>query len=70
MATSSFEIEGQVIEVLQGCGMASIASHHGVIYTLYRQTPGIDFNELYEGRWVRCELGGDATRVLHAELVT
>ena len=70
MPAVPFEIEGEVFEVLHGCGLASIASLHGAIYTLDRQTPGIDFNELYEGRWVRCELGGDATRVLHAELVT
>ena len=69
MATSSFEIEGQVIEVLQGCGMASIASPHGVIYTINRQTPGIAFTELHEGLRVRCEVGGEVKHVLHAELV-
>jgi hypothetical protein len=69
MRVDSFEIEGQVIEVLQGCGMASIASPHGVIYTINRQTPGIVFTTLHEGVRVRCQVGGEVKHVLHAELV-
>ena len=70
MPAASFEIEGEVFEVLRGCGLASISSRHGAIYTIDRQTPGIDFEELQEGRRVRCAIAGEVGRVLHAELVT
>lgn len=65
----SFEIEGEVVEVLAGCALGSVLSPTGAIYTVDRQTPGIALDELRMGQRVRCQIACKFHRVLKAELV-
>ena len=64
MQTTSYQVEGKVFEVLPGCGLASVSSKQGSIYTVNRLTPGIAFDEV-----LRCMVDLDSKRVLRADLI-
>jgi hypothetical protein len=66
---TSYEISGEVFEVLAGCGLASIRASSG-IYTVDRGTKGIAFEDLHEGQRIRCQVDARFNRVLHADLLT
>lgn len=69
MKTTSYQVEGKVFEILHGCGLASVSSRQGSIYTVDRQTPGIDFEELHNDQMLRCMVDLDSKRVLRADLI-
>ena len=68
-ARLSFDIEGEIFEVLEGCGLASILSSSDAIYTVDRETPGLTFADLRPGQFVRCTVDCEFERVLHAGLI-
>jgi len=61
--------EGTVMEVLQGYGLAHVATSDGAVYGLNRQTPGIDFNELREGQQIGLKLEPKFGRVASAWMI-
>lgn len=67
--SSSFDVEGKVLEVLDTFGLAHVRTETGDTYGLNRQTPGIEFGQLHEGQRVRCTVTEKFHRVLHAELL-
>jgi len=69
MQTTSYQVEGKVFEVLPGCGLASVSSKQGSIYTVDRHTPGIAFDELHNDQVLRCMVDLDSKRVLRADLI-
>ena len=62
-------IEGTVLEVLAGTGLAHVRGDDGSIYGLTRQTLGIEFDEVREGHRVRLEVQAKFSRVLRAEML-
>ena len=66
---SSFFVEGEVVEVLLGLGLAHVRAANGLVYALNRTTPGIAFDALQPGRRVQCEVTAKFHRVLHAALL-
>ena len=66
---ASFEIEGEIVEVLPGYGLAHVQTAEGQVYGLNRTTPGIDFEEIHAGQQVRCVVTLEFNRVLHAWLL-
>lgn len=62
-------VQGRLLEVLPGHGLAHFEAEDGCIYGVSRTTPGIDFAELREGRLVRCTVTAQPVRVLAASLV-
>jgi|GEM_PF-6232409 len=68
-ADSSFLVEGEVVEVLAGIGLAHVRAANGLVYGLNRKTPGIAFDALQAGQRVQCQVAAKFHRVLHAALV-
>jgi len=68
-AEGSLVVEGEVCEVLVGCGLAHVRSSDGSIYGLNRQTPGVPFGMLHVGQRVRIDVTSKFARVLHAQLI-
>lgn len=66
---ASIEIEGEILEVLPGYGLAHVQTAGGQVYGLNKKTPGIDFTELHVGQQVRCVVAPTFNRVLHARLI-
>ena len=66
---ASFEIEGKIVEVLPGYGLAHVQTAGGQVYGLNRKTPGIQFKALREGQLVLCKVTPTFNRVLHACLL-
>jgi hypothetical protein len=69
MQTTKYQIEGKVFEVLHGCGLASVSSKQGSIYTVDRHAPGIDFDNLHKDQLIRCMVDLDSKRVVRADLI-
>ena len=65
----SLVVEGRIIEVLSGFGLAHFATDENVMYGINRQTPGLDFDQLREGQRLRCDVVPQFARVLHAESI-
>lgn len=62
-------VEGEVLEVLSGYGLAHVRAMDGATYGLTRETPGVSFADLHEGQRVRVEVASKFNRVLHAQLL-
>ena len=62
-------VEGEVLEVLGGYGLAHVRALDGSTYGLNRETPGVSFAELHEGQRVRVEVAPKFSRVLRAQLL-
>jgi len=62
-------VEGRILEVLSGFGLAHFATDENVMYGINRQTTGVNFDQLREGQRLRCEVVPQFARVLHAELI-
>jgi hypothetical protein len=65
----TFEVEGNIFEVLERFGLAHFRTPDGIIYGVARRTPGVDFAQLQEGTRVRCEVTDKYHRVLRAKVV-
>lgn len=68
-AATSCLVEGEVLEVLGGYGLAHVRALDGFTYGLNRETPGVSFAELHEGQRVRMEVAPKFSRVLRAQLL-
>lgn len=66
---TTFSVEGEVVEVLDGFGLAHVRAPDGTLYGLNRDTPGIRFADLREGKRVRVEVARKFSCVLHAQLI-
>lgn len=64
----SFEINGKIVEVLMGCGVATVRSQHST-YTVNRDTAGIDFDELRCGQLIHCQIQCSFHRVMRAHVL-
>lgn len=60
-------VEGEVLEVLDGYGLAHVLAPDGSLYGLTRETPGVSFADLHEGQRVRVEVVPKFNRVLRAQ---
>ncbi|MCW5665468.1 MAG: hypothetical protein KIT35_16670 [Piscinibacter sp.] len=67
--TTSCVVEGEVVEVLGGYGLAHVRALDGSTYGLTRETPGVSFADLREGQRVRVEVAHKFNRVLRALLI-
>ncbi len=69
-ARHPFSADGEVVEVLKGCGIATISSDRGTL-TVHKGTEGVHFDALRPGQTVSCELSPDGSnRVTHAHQQT
>ena len=66
----SFQIDGKVVEVLPGSGMAALHTNTSGDYTFNRGTDGVHFDDLCIGDTVHCEIAIDGNRVLYAHQQT
>ena len=62
-------VNGEVVEMLEGFGLAHVRTCQGQIYGLNRDTPGIEFSQLREGVRVRCKVTAKFHRVVPAQLI-
>ena len=62
-------VDGELVDVLEGLGLAHVRTPGGQLYGLNRQTAGIEFSQLREEVRVRCEVTVRFNRVLRAELL-
>ncbi len=62
-------VERSVFEVLEGFGLAQLRAADGSVYGVKRDTPGVEFAELREGRRYRCAVTGKFNRVLRAQVI-
>lgn len=62
-------VDGEVVEVLEGLGLAHVRTADGLTYGVNRQTAGIEFSQLRSGVRVRCQVTAKFNRVLRAELI-
>ena len=69
LGASSFVVEGEIVEVLRGLGLAHVRGANGVAYGLNPTTPGIAFEALRAGQRVQCRVTAKFHRVLHAEVL-
>lgn len=67
--TSTFTVEGVVLEVLAGYGLAHVRADDGTTYGLTQSTPGIRFADLRAGQRVRAEVSQKFGRVVRAVLL-
>lgn len=66
----SFQIDGQVVEVLPGSGLATIVTNSMGDFAVSRGTKGLHFEELCVGDWINCQVTFDGSRVLYAHQQT
>jgi len=69
-APPSHVIEGAVVEILTGLGLAHVEAADGFFYGVRRETPGVRFEALRVGQRVRCVVSLQLRRVIHAELAS
>ena len=69
VASPSSTVEGKVVEVLPGLGLAHVRTADGQILGITRQTSGVGFNLLRPGQRLRCQVTGRLHRVLHADVL-
>ena len=70
IANAPSVVEGEVIEVLPGLGLAHVRGVDGRVYGLNRKTPGIAFDVLQAGQRVQCLVTAKFHRVLEAAVVS
>jgi hypothetical protein len=70
VSASTFDVDGEVWEVLENFGLAHVKTSSGDVYGLTRKTPGIIFNDLRDGQKVRCTVTHKFHCVLSAELLS
>jgi hypothetical protein len=63
------EVEGEVLEILSGTGLAHVRGSDGCVYGLTPQTPGISFAQLHPGARVHMTVTTRFRRVLRARLI-
>lgn len=61
-------VVGLIVEKLVGFGLAHIQTDSGDLYSVNRQTPGVEFDKLKEGQQLRCVVAEKPLRILRAEL--
>lgn len=66
---TTFTMDGEVVEVLSGYGLAHVRAPDGTLYGLNGETPGICFTDLRVGQHVRVEVASRFGRVLHAQII-
>lgn len=66
----SFRIDGKVVEVYQGCGIAVLDTNSSDSLTINRGTDGIHFEELSVGDRVNCQVAIIGSRVLYGHQQT
>jgi len=66
---STFYVEGVVIEILAGYGLAHVRTSDGSIFGLTRQTTGIKFAELRQGQLVKLEVAAEFGRIVRAQFL-
>jgi len=69
-AHPSHLVDGFVVSILRGLGVAHIESADGRIYGVRRETPGIDFDSLEYGQRLQCAVTSTFNRVLSTRLMT
>lgn len=62
----TFQIDGQVVTVLRGSGIATLLTNSADDLTLSRSTAGVHFEQLRVGDWIHCKVGVNSGRVVHA----
>lgn len=62
-------VDCEVMEVLEGYGLAHVRAPDGATYGVTTQTPGIRFADLHEGQRIRVVVARKLSRVMHAELL-
>lgn len=62
-------VDGEVLEVLEGIGLAHVRTADGTICGLTRSTLGIEFSQLRAGIRVRCKVVRKFSRVVQAKLM-
>lgn len=68
-ADAPLVVEGKVVEVLLGMGLAHLRASDGSVYGLRPKTPGVEWRELRAGQRFRCQVTMKFNRVLQAELL-
>lgn len=66
----SFQIDGEVIEVLPGCGMATVRANSLEELVVNRGTDGVHFEHLNIGDIVNCQVAIADSRVMYAHQQT
>jgi hypothetical protein len=69
VAATYLVLEGEVLEVLDGYGLAHVRAADGLTYGLTRRTPGVCFADLRKGQRVRVEVARKFNRVMYAQLL-
>ena len=67
--SASSIVEGEVVEVLPGHGLAHIRTTDGRLVGITRKTPGVVFDLLRPGQQLRCRVTERLHRVLHADVL-
>lgn len=62
-------VDGEVVEVLEGMGLAHVRASDGTVYGINRQTAVVQFAALRPGQHVRCHVTARFHRVLHADVI-
>ena len=70
VANASSIVEGEVVEVLPGFGLAHVRAADGRVLGVTRQTPGVIFDQLRPGQQLRCRVTEQFHRVLCADVLT
>lgn len=68
-SAAAFTVEGEVVEVLSGYGLAHVRAPDGSLYGLIRETPGVVFTDLHEGQRALVKVACQFNRVLRAQLI-
>ena len=66
----SFQIDGKVIEILPGSGLATVRANSSGDLTVNRGTDGVHFEELLIGDRVNCQVAVASHRVMYAHQQT
>lgn len=63
-------VEGEVVEVLPGFGLAHVRAADGRVLGVTRQTPGVVFDQLRPGQQLRCLVMERFHQVLRADALS
>lgn len=69
MANLSSIVEGEVVELLPGLGLAHVQTTDGRLLGITCETPGVVFELLRPGQRLRCRVTDRLHRVLHADVL-
>lgn len=70
VANASSIVEGELLEVLPGLGLAHVRATDGRILGITRQTPSVIFGLLRPGQKLRCQVMESFHRVRQADVLT